>query len=304
MLSIQDKYLKYKSKYLKLKNKQKGGGGSGNKNYSIRDMFNILSDQDKIRMIGRSPVLHNHTDLDLKEPYTLRSLLHPFIADKKLIDVFNIVGMVYLENIEDIRLYINLLPHRHQNIKSININYNITPDDLKDFVVISGHIKKLTLSEYNQPLGDMLSSLTELTELTLSQYNQPLGNSLDNLINLQSLLLVSYSDELGESLKKLVNLRIFTSYESEFINLDALENAKQLTELRLSKYYNIEDTLTQFKQLNTLNLERCVVKDEKDAIRVNSILLKLPNLKSLALGGYIDPALYPIIEHNLKLIVG
>jgi hypothetical protein len=178
---------------------------------------------------------------------------------------------------------------RYNNIERILIDINCELKNLFDLINVT-KLKILILDiGFNQPLGDSLSTLTNLQELDIES-NIPLGNSLSSLINLQTLDFnytgyqkdyrsgyrgyrgldpLSDSDDdsdnsnigfnmpIGNSLKNLINLKTLR-FSNDFNQPlgDSLSNLTNLQNLTFGYKFNqpLGDSLSNLRNLVSIKI--------------------------------------------------
>jgi hypothetical protein len=162
----------------------------------------------------------------------------------------------------------------------------------------TNHLRKLELlGEFNQPLGDSLSTLTQLETLKFGDdFDQPLGDSLSKLTQLKSLKFgFRFNQYINDSLKKLTKLKTL-KFGDEFKNGNKplepfLSTLKQLENLDLGNYdLSSLSTLTQLKKLTI-----------GDGFNKYLELSRLKQLESLTFGEEFNQPLGTILEKLTQL---
>ena len=177
------------------------------------------------------------------------------------------------------------------NIKYTGEHFSLVLNDKPLTKKETIHIRKLVLAgEFNQPLGDSLSNLTQLKELYLGgEFDQPLGDSLSKLTQLKELYLnFYYSHPLGDSLSTLTQLKeLYLGGEFDQPLGDSLSKLTQLEILYLKGdigdgLFNqpLGNSLSNLTQLKKLNLGVSFNQP------LGNSLSKLTQLEKLDLGSY------------------
>ena len=179
------------------------------------------------------------------------------------------------------------------NIKYTGEHFSLVLNDKPLTKKETIHIRKLVLAgEFNQPLGDSLSNLTQLKELYLGgEFDQPLGDSLSKLTQLEILYLKGdigdglFNQSIGDSLSNLTQLKklnLGVSFNQPLGN--SLSKLTQLKELYLANEFNqpLGNSLSKLTQLEKLDLGSYNRS-------LGDSLSKLTELKKLNLGYYNLP---------------
>jgi hypothetical protein len=183
-MSFEQKYLKYKNKYLSLK-EQYGGQPYG-------------------RVVPFGPF--GQSILEVRSLHEL---------DAKLSDPSFSPEKVYDLKLRGINEELGNRLNRFTNLTDLDLGNHFNKplgDSLKNLTKLRElRFRALApdVSIFNQPLGNSLEGLKNLSKIVLSsEFNQPFGDSLKSLVNLETLEIGSvFNQPLGDSLKGLTSLR-------------------------------------------------------------------------------------------------
>lgn len=307
-MTFEQKYLKYKQKYLNLKKNQFGAADfytitvfdDGNQMYQhLTNVWHIIpsktNDSDKVKIINTdgNTIINSISQWKIKkinadeyitklktekeEKERIEEAKQKALKEERITSALanNRINIdysreVYISNLREL-----LATHLYE---AVDGTYWIRQYS-HDF------IKKIKFDDkFNEPLGNSLDKLINLESLEFGEeFNQPLGNSLNSLINLKSLEFndTNFNQPLGDSLKNLKNLRsliMFNSFNQPLGNsLDGLINL-QILKFGLRFQQPLGQSLNNLKNLEYLELQGY-------RHPIGSSLQGLTNLKSTRIRG-------------------
>ena len=268
-----NKYLKYKTKYLKLKNQIAGGIYletilPDEIELKIINTPNKLTDEQKIGIVKQRNFASEQTFIELTSHYNLEDILksRPKLNDKNLISLFKFTNYIRInvddyddpEDPEDRDSNINELL---KNESRVNVTKIVTSTFRKYETLIRfsnemSHILYLNIININFHLNESLNALKNLKHLRIVNYDFQLDNSLRELTNLNTLILVNYNHPLGDNLRELTNLNELYLGSYNHPLGDSLRELTNLNTLSLNHYnYPLGDSLNKLINLKTLTLD-------------------------------------------------
>ena len=282
----------------------------------VKNIYKLQKSSDKYQLQLNTQSLMNNKD----QPISLTDLFDHF-NEPKLVDF--VKELCKDTKIDSIYKYTNNDLDLDIDLKSMCHNFFIN-----DITITNKNIKKLSLTNFdkplsdllngidlhflsingnfNQPLGDSLNGLTALNNLSFyfsNNFNQLLGDSLINLTKLQTLRLEgAFNQPLGDSLNGLTNLQTL-NLGGKFNQLfgDSLINLTNLQTLSFSfnSDFNqlLGDSLIGLTALKKLNF-----KGKFNQLLGNS-LEHLTQLQSLSFEGDFDQPFENSLKNLEKLTV-
>jgi hypothetical protein len=297
-MSIYNKYLKYKKKYLDLyalKTQMKGGADVDDLEPGLLQPTELLQEptqpteplQELIRLTQALP---HEMKLELISKMSDAQKINlVYSSDKFDLGTQYLYGQITFEQAFRVRVrnWRIIDKFRLTNILVKNL------DELNAFSAHRNHIyiKYLKFGDYfNQSLGTSLNKLKNLQVLKFGAwFDKPLEKSLDELKNLKELQFgYKFNQDLGNSLDELKNLQVLI-FDADFDKPlgKSLDNLENLKELKLGSKYNqdLGNSLNELKNLEILDLGNMF------GHKIQENILKLPHLKKII---FQNKIIYPI----------